>query len=69
MGWTQADVDGLKAAIAKGTRRVSFADRMVEYESTASLLQALTLAQAEVNAAAGVARPRQFLAYESGKGL
>lgn len=69
MPWTQADVDQLKAAIATGQKSVSFADRRVEYASMDELTRALAIAQAEVNATAGVARPKQFLGFQSGKGI
>jgi hypothetical protein len=30
-GWSQADIDALRAAIATGARRVRYSDREVEY--------------------------------------
>lgn len=69
MPWLQADVDALKVSIAKGEKSVSFGDRRVDYRSLDEMRQALAMIQAEVNAAAGTPRPKQFLAYQAGKGI
>lgn len=69
MAWTQADIDALKAALAKGEARVRFADREVAYRSVEEMRSALALMQAEVNAATGTARPRQRYLYQQGKGI
>jgi hypothetical protein len=53
MAFTQTDIDTLKAAIASGILRVRYSDREVTYQSTADMLQALSLMEQEVNAAAG----------------
>lgn len=63
MAWTQADADALKAAIAKGESRVTFADRSVEYRSLADMREALALIEAELAAAADPPRPRRWLLY------
>lgn len=57
MAWTQAEIDALKAAIAKGEKQVAFADRSVTYRSLEEMLEALRLMEAEV---AGTTRPRQY---------
>lgn len=40
--WTQADIDALKTAIARGVRSVTYADRTVVYHSLAEMLQLLS---------------------------
>ncbi len=68
MGWTQLEVDALKAAIAKGERSVSFADRRVDYRSVDEMIQALSLMEAELARAETPPRPRQYKAW-SDKGF
>jgi hypothetical protein len=41
MAYTQADLDALQAALAKGERRVSFGDKTVEYRSIEELQAAI----------------------------
>lgn len=55
-GWTQTDIDTLKAAIASGVLSVSYSGppaRSVTYQSTEAMLQALAVMQQEVSATAG----------------
>lgn len=70
--YTQAEVDEVKGAIlalAKGDRTVSvrFADREETFQpADLDKLQALLVRmQADVAAAAGAARPRQYVAVDS----
>lgn len=65
MAWSQADVDAVKAALAKGERRVQFADRSVEYRSTDELLQILRAMEAELDAAASTPRPKLYYGHAS----
>jgi len=67
MAFTQADLDSVRAAIAKGERTVQFADRSVTYRSMEELLTA----EAHIAAALVVpdaTSPRQHLGW-SGKGF
>lgn len=48
MGWTQTQIDTLKAAIASGTRTVSYGDKTVTYQDTRAMMDALTAMEAEV---------------------
>jgi hypothetical protein len=41
MAYTQAHLDALEAALAKGERRVTFADKTVEYRSVDELKAAI----------------------------
>jgi hypothetical protein len=41
MAYTQAHLDALEAAVAKGERRVTFADKTVEYRSVDELKAAI----------------------------
>jgi putative IMPACT (imprinted ancient) family translation regulator len=41
MAYTQAHLDALEAALAKGEKRVTFADKTVEYRSIAELQAAI----------------------------
>lgn len=68
MAWTQTDVDKLKAAIALGALRVSYADRDVTYRSLEEMRQTLGMLEAEVNAAAGGRRVKQ-IRFSTDKGL
>ncbi len=49
MAWTQGDIDGLKAAIARGARRVRINGEEVEYASMAEMMRALARMEAEVS--------------------
>lgn len=48
MAFTQDDVDKIKAAIAKGVRRVQYQDKVVVYNSIDDMLKALRLMQEEL---------------------
>jgi len=49
MAWTQSDADALKAAIASGTRDVTYSDgSRVVYRSLAEMRQTLAMIEAEV---------------------
>lgn len=70
MVWTQADLDAIRTAIARGEKAVRFADREVVYQTVADLLAAEgRIAQylASVDTS-GTLRPKQFQAV-TGKGL
>ena len=41
MAYTQADLDALQAALAKGEKRVTFGDKTVEYRSVEELQAAI----------------------------
>ena len=41
MAYTQADLEALQAALAKGKKRVSFGDKTVEYRSIEELQAAI----------------------------
>lgn len=43
MAYTQAQLDALEAALAKGEKRVSFGDKTVEYRSVDELQSAIDL--------------------------
>ena len=69
MGWLQADLDKIEAAIASGERRVRLNGREVEYHSVGDMLKARDTIFNEINsAAATIARPKSFRA-RTGKGL
>lgn len=48
MSWTQADIDALKTAIAKGASQVRIGDEQVVFRSLAEMKQTLALMQGEV---------------------
>jgi hypothetical protein len=66
MAFTQADLDAIESAIAKGEAVVVFADRRVEYRSMADLEQARKTIISALAAAAG--RSKQTLVVAN-KGL
>lgn len=58
MAWTQDDADTLKAAIASGTREVTYSDgSRIVYRSLADMQRTLAMIEAEV-AGTGTARVR-----------
>jgi hypothetical protein len=62
MPWTLAELDALKAAYARGTLRVSYEGRSVEYGSEADLLRRIRTIEREMAAEAGTSRPSHSLA-------
>lgn len=48
MPFSQSDIDALKAAIATGTKRVQFENRLHEYQDTGDMLKALAVMETEV---------------------
>jgi hypothetical protein len=63
MAWTQSDADALQAAIGRGTKRVRFKDREVEYHNLSEMRALLADMNQEIAAAAG--RPSFVLASTS----
>lgn len=64
MAWSQDDIDALKAAMAKGTKRVRYASGEVEYQSVDDMRKLLADMQREV---APDSAPRRTVArYVSG---
>lgn len=49
MAWTQADIDALKGAIAKGALRLKLDGEEVWYRSIAEMQAVLRMMEAEVN--------------------
>lgn len=72
MAVTQADIDALNAAIAKGERVVRLGDKSVEYRSITELIAARNDLAAQLaeaaNAASAEPRSRQTYLYQSGRG-
>lgn len=48
MAYTQADLEALQAALAKGEKRVSFGDKTVEYRSVEELQAAIRQVKREL---------------------
>jgi hypothetical protein len=69
VGWTQADVDTLRAAIASGVLSVEFSgppSRRVQYQSTDAMLKVLALAVAELATSAGTRSTYKLMAHRKG---
>ncbi len=69
VGWTQTDVETLRAAIASGLLSVSYGGppaRTVEYQSTDAMLKVLALAVAELANTAGTRRTHRFATVKKG---
>jgi len=66
MAYTEAQAETLRTAIARGVKRVRYADREVEYADLDAMRAAL--ADMEAALASANSQPRQFLGY-SRKGL
>jgi hypothetical protein len=64
VAYTQAQLDAIQAAIAKGERTVQFADRSVTYRSMDELL----IAESRILSALSAGRSKQLLGVAS-KGL
>lgn len=67
MAFTQTDLDKIRAAIARGERSVTFADRTVIYRTLDELLQAEARIAAALATAPG--RPKQTFGVMDGKGF
>ncbi|AOS78307.1 MULTISPECIES: phage head-tail joining protein [Hydrogenophaga] len=73
MAYTQAQLDALEAALAKGEKRVTFGDKTVEYRSVDELMAAIEAVKRnlfEQAAATGLwpGAPRQ-IRVTTGKGF
>ena len=60
MTYTQADLEALQQALATGERRVSFADKIVEYRSAAELQAAIRTVAAALARDVGAPSARQI---------
>lgn len=67
MGYTNAQLDALKKALATGERRVSFGDKTVEYRSVAELQAAILSVEAEI--ARGTNTPKRQIRVTTAKGF
>ena len=73
MAYTQANLDALEAALAKGEKRVTFGDKTVEYRSIDELMKAIEAVKCDLfeqAAATGLwpGAPRQ-IRVTTGKGF
>lgn len=60
MSFTQTQLDAVNAAIASGTRRVTYDGKTVEYGSMAELIQAKGMIERALNASSGAGRATHF---------
>ena len=68
MAYTEAQLQALETALAKGEHRVSFGDKTVEYRSVEELQAAIRTVESELARSAGTTRKRQIRVTTS-KGL
>lgn len=67
MTWTEAELDALRRAYARGTLRVSYDGKTVEYGAAEDLLGRIRTIEREMAAAAGRPKPsRSFAAFSKG---
>lgn len=67
MSWTQAELDALKRAYARGVTRVTYEGKTVEYASTDDLAKRIARIEREVSSSQGRARPRgAFASFSRG---
>lgn len=70
---TQAHIDALNAAIARGARSVTIGGQTVVYNTTESLIKARDDMQKQLNqqnaVSTGKRRPKQMVLFQSGKGF
>lgn len=70
MAYTQADLDRLKRAIARGQLEVRYADRTIRFRSLDELMTVKREMERELSAASGTPqRPRSMLVRSAGKGV
>lgn len=71
MAFTQADADSLRAAIARGARRVRINGEEVEYNTFPDMRAALRMIEDELSGAAGGPGPGAFVVTypKTGRGL
>jgi len=67
VGYTNAQLNALKKALATGERRVSFGDKTVEYRSVAELQAAIRSVEAEI--ARGQNTPKRQVRVTTAKGF
>lgn len=67
MAFSQSDIDNLKAAIARGARKVKQGDEEIEFTSLADMQKTLRMMQAEVTPS--VIRPIATIYPRTGRGL
>ena len=60
MAYTEIQLQALESALAKGERRVTFADKTVEYRSVEELQAAIRTVESELARSAGAGRKRQI---------
>lgn len=58
MSYSQAELTALKAAYARGVKRVTYEGKTVEYDDEASMRRRIQTIEAEIAAANGSPRPR-----------
>ena len=63
MAFTQSDLDAIDRAIASGTRRVQFENRLVEYGTLADLEKARNLITNELAVVSGRQQRRQIRVF------
>lgn len=57
MAWNQTELDALKAAYARGTLRVTYDGKTVEYGSEADLRRRIQTIETALASSGGAARP------------
>lgn len=69
MAWTQNELDALKAAYARGTLRVTYDGKTIEYGSAVDLKSRIDTIQAELSANSPNKRPvAGYAAFSRGNG-
>lgn len=58
MSYTQAELDALRRAYARGVRRVTYEGKTVEFDSAAELKSRIDDIERQLSKAGGKARPR-----------
>lgn len=67
MSWTQAELDALRRAYARGTLKVSYEGKTVQYGSAEDLFRRIRTIERAMAEAAGTAKPpRSYAAFGKG---
>lgn len=63
MAWTVTDLAVIEAAIASGTLRVQFGDRMVQYQTLSDLLKARDAIMTSIAVTAGTTSRTSYASF------
>ena len=66
MGWSSSDADRLRDAIARGVRKVQYADKTIVYNDPDEMVATLGMIEASLAAEAGTSSDKPTQRYYAG---